>query len=176
MSRNSNILMAVITGAVGILLVVLHNSINLLNWISIAVGIMLLIPSIYILWSSSSSRGNKNSGATVTSVVTLLLGLAMCIFPGFFAGFFVYVLGVLLIAFGLYHIIDLIQWSKLTSIPGYFYIIPALMMIAGVVILCTSVHNINSVVVLITGIALIASSVNSLLEFAGASGTKEIHQ
>lgn len=166
MTRNSNILMAVITGAIGILLVVLHNSINLLNWISIAVGIMLLIPSIFILWSSTSSKV-KSPGTTVVSVVTLLLGLAMCIFPGFFAGFFVYVLAIMLIVFGVYHIVDIIGWTKITTIPAYFYIIPVLMIIAGVVILCTSVHDINSVVVLITGIALIASAVNSLLEFAG---------
>ena len=41
------------------------------------------------------------------------------------------------------------------------------MVATGIIILCTSLRDINTVVVLVTGIALVASSFNSIMEYIG---------
>ena len=56
---------------------------------------------------------------------------------------------------------------KSVKFPFYFYIIPILMVATGIIILCTSLRDINTVVVLVTGIALVASSFNSIMEYIG---------
>lgn len=167
LTRNSNLFQAIIVGLVGILLIFLHGRIDLLNWVSIAVGLMFVLPSLYVLCTRLGSKQKLPGGIAFVSVGGIILGLLMCIFPSAFAGFFVYVFAALLTIFGIYHIVDLSSWSKHVKFPFYFYIIPILMVAAGIIILCTSLRDINSTVVLITGIALVASSVNSIMEYIG---------
>ncbi len=167
LSRNSNLFQAIIVGIVGILLIFLHARIDLLNWVSIAVGLMFVLPSLYVLCSSIGSKEKLPGGIAFVSVGGIILGLMMCIFPSAFAGFFVYVFAALLVIFGIYHIVDLASWNKSVKFPFYFYIIPILMVATGIIILCTSLRDINTVVVLVTGIALVASSFNSIMEYIG---------
>lgn len=167
LSRNSNLFQAIVVGIVGILLICLHNRIDLLDWVSIAVGLMFILPSLYVLCSSIGSKMKLPGGIAFVSVGDIILGLLMCVFPSAFAGFFVYVFAALLIIFGIYHIVDLASWNKSVKFPFYFYIIPILLVATGIVILCTSLRDINTVVVLVTGIALVASSVNSIMEYIG---------
>lgn len=167
LSRNSNLFQAIIVGIVGILLIVLHNRIDLLDWISIAVGLMFILPSLYVLCSSIGSKQKLPGGIAFVSVGGIILGLLMCVFPSAFAGFFVYVFAALLLIFGVYHIVDLASWNKSVKFPFYYYIIPILMVATGIIILCTSLRNINTAVVLVTGIALVASSFNSIMEYIG---------
>lgn len=167
LSRNSNLFMAVIVGIVGLLLVTLHARIDLLNWVSIAVGLMFVLPSLYVLCTSLGSKEKLPGGIAFVSVGGLILGLLMCIFPSAFAGFFVYVFAAVLIIFGIYHIVDLASWNKQIKFPFYYYIIPILLVATGIVMLCTSLRDINKAVVLVTGISLICSSVNSIMEYIG---------
>lgn len=167
LSRNSNLFQAIIVGLVGVLLICLHARIDLLNWVSIAVGLMFVLPSLYVLCSSLGSKQKLPGGIAFVSVGGVILGLLMCIFPSGFAGFFVYVFAALLIVFGIYHIVDLASWNKSVKFPFYFYIIPILMIAAGIIILCTDLRDINDAVVLVTGIALVLSSFNSIMEYIG---------
>ena len=48
--------------------------------------------------------------------------------------------------------------------PFGFYIIPVVLIGAGVVILCTTVRTMNSVVVLLTGILLVSAALNWALQ------------
>lgn len=165
LSRNSNLFTAIIVGVVGILLIVLHSHIDLLDWVSIAVGLMFILPSLYVLCCSLGSKEKLPAGIAFVSVGGIILGLLMCVFPSAFAGFFVYVFAALLVVFGVYQIVDLASWNKSVRFPFYFYIIPILLVATGIVMLCTSLRDINTVVVLITGIALIAFSVNTICEY-----------
>lgn len=167
LSRNTNLFQAIIVGIVGVALICLHGRIELLNWVSIAVGLMFVLPSLYVLCSSLGSKQKLPGGIAFVSVGGIILGLLMCIFPAEFAGFFVYVFAAFLIIFGVFHIVDLASWSKDVKFPFFFYIIPILMVAAGIIILCTNLRDINDAVVLVTGIALVASSFNSILEYVG---------
>lgn len=100
----------------------------------------------------------------------------MLIQPTFFVGLLAYIFAALLILYGIFHIIVIGFWAKPIVLPMWFYVIPVLMIVAGVVLLCTSVRTLNSAVVLITGIALVASAVNSLLEMVSMSPARTRQQ
>lgn len=171
MKSGSNWLTIIIVFVVGILLIVWHQRIDILSWIVIAVGLMLVIPGLYSLISAMVRKKedekinySASSASIVASVGALALGVWMIVKPAFFVGLLAYIFAAILILYGIYHIIVIGFWAKPIIMPGWFYIIPVLMIIAGVVLLCTNVRTLNSVVVLITGIALVASAVNSMLE------------
>ena len=104
------------------------------------------------------------------------LSVWMVVSPAFFVGLLAYIFGAILILYGIFHIIVVAVWSRPFILPWWFYLIPVLMIIAGVVILCTDVRTINSAVVLITGIALVASSVNSVLEISATNPARTKNQ
>lgn len=175
MNNKTNLLTAVIMAGVGIALIALHNRVDILQWISILLGVMFIIPSLFAL--GITFFGNKpgqqtDRGATVSSTIAALgglgLGIAMCLIPSTFAGIFIYIFAGVLIVVGIYHIVVVGYLSKTFVLPAYNYIIPALLIVTGLVILFSSLRTLNNVVVLITGIALLLSAFNSLLEYISA--------
>lgn len=178
MNNKTNLLTAVIMAGVGVALIVLHDRVEILQWISIMFGIMFIIPSIFTLGAMiygrhrSDEEKRTNSGVatagTIAAIGGLGLGLAMCIVPDVFASIFAYVFAGVLIIAGIYHVSIVGYMSRTISLPGYFYVIPALLIVTGLVIIFTSLKTLNNVVVLVTGIALIMSAVNSIMEFIGS--------
>lgn len=176
--RANNWLTAIIVMIVGILLIVWHNEANLLDWFVVAVGIMFIIPGLYSLISALVRKGEKEkqkmehsaaSSTIIASVGALALGIWMALSPGFFVGLLAYIFGGILILYGIFHIIFVGFWSRPYVLPFWFYVIPVLMIVAGLVIICTNVRTMNSVVSLITGIALVASSVSTILEISAVN-------
>lgn len=171
MKTGNNWLTILIVFVVGVLLIVWHQRVDILSWIVMAVGLMLIIPSLYSLISAlvrkkddANITHSASSSTIIASVGALALGIWMVVTPGFFVGLLAYIFGAILILYGIFHIVTIGFWARPFVLPGWMYIIPVLMIGAGVVILCTSVRTIQSTVVLITGIALVASAVNSLCE------------
>ena len=167
--RNSYWLTIIVTAVVGILFILWHGRIDALSWIVVAMGILLAIPAVYNLifaMVTTARQSDKPSGRTtnlssvVASVCTLALGVWMMINPAFFVGLMAYLFAALLVAYGVYQILVTAYFSRPYSMPWFFYIVPVLLVAAGVVILCTSVRTMNSVVVLVTGILLVASAIN----------------
>lgn len=162
----------------GILLIAWHSRIDILQWVVILVGVALIVPALYsfIIALGRKRRGeggeDERTARTSTlwaSVAAIALGIWMVLDPTFFAGLLAYMFGTILILYGIYHIVLMSYWLRPFTMPFWFYIIPVLMIISGIVILCTSVRMMNDVVVLITGIALVASAVNSVLEYTAES-------
>lgn len=170
----SSWLTIIITAIVGVLLIVWHTRIEILSWVMIAVGVMFLVPSVYSVINSFTSRGaaaqaeagvNRTS-SIITGIGGIALGLWMIINPGFFVGLTAYLFAVLLIVYGVFQIVLVGYLSRPYKMPAFLYIIPALMIVGGIVILCTSVRTMNSVVVLLAGILLIASAINWTIELS----------
>lgn len=168
--NNSNLFTSVIVLITGVFMIAFHSHINLLSWMGVIIGLMFVIPSVYVLYMTLTDRRKANPATMIVSIGALLTGLMMCIFPTAFAGVFVYVFAALLIAVGVYQIVALAWLSKPLLLPVFLYIVPVLMIVAGVVILATNLRNINTVVVLITGIALVCSAVNSLIGYSVSRG------
>lgn len=168
MNNKTSLLTAVLMAGIGIALIVLHNRVDILSWISVLIGIMFIIPSLFSLGITFFGHREPEKSVSVSTVIASLgglgLGIAMCVASGTFAGIFVYVFAGILIVAGIYHIVFITWLAKPYVLPGWFYVIPVLLIIAGVVILFTSVRTLNDVAVLITGIAFILSAVNSIIE------------
>lgn len=173
-----------LTAAVGVLLIIFHGKLDLLNWIILAMGVVIAIPCFYNMIASfgksrRDSKGNVIVSNVVASVAGVALGLWMIINPAFFVGMMAYLFAVIMIVYGIGQIVLVGYMSRPYRLPFWFYIIPVILIVAGVVILCTSVHTMNSVVVLLTGIMLVLSAVNWALQFATthpAGKPKEIEQ
>ncbi|MCM1029619.1 MAG: DUF308 domain-containing protein [Pseudoflavonifractor sp.] len=174
-NTGSHWLTTLVVFVAGVLLIAWHTRFDILQWVVVVVGLALAIPALYsfIIALGRKRRGEGNSDERTArtstlwaSVAAMALGIWMVINPSFFAGLLAYIFGAVLILYGIYHIVMMAYWLRPTAFPFWFYVIPVLMIAAGIVLLCTPVRTMNSVVVLMTGIALVASAVNSLLEYS----------
>ena len=66
---------------------------------------------------------------------SLLFGLWLMIMPAFFVGILMYVLGAVLVLAGISQIVNLSAARSWTVVPGGFFVIPVLVLIAGIVVL-----------------------------------------
>ncbi|MCH5318794.1 MAG: DUF308 domain-containing protein [Paramuribaculum sp.] len=173
MKLGNNWFTAVIVFIVGVALIVLHSRLDVLSWLVRLVGCMLVIPSVcnLILQAVHSVKHKIPVSASVLilAIASLALGIWMLATPAFFVNFFSFLLGAILIVYGIIHIIIIARLNKEFVMPFWFYVIPLLMIVAGVVIVATDIHTKNEIVVLIMGIALISSSVNTFLELYGGT-------
>lgn len=183
MKRFSSFITIVVTAAVGIIFIVWNSHIALLSWFVIAMGICLILPGLVTLVESITARRRvgatvESSGQTdvesvetrgasfstiVASVCTIALGVWMILAPDFFIGIIAYLFAAILIVYGVYQIYSLGWLNAGFSMPWFLYVVPVLMVGAGVVIMCTSVHTMNSVVVLLTGIMLVVAAFNKAM-------------
>lgn len=180
MRPKSSIFYGLLVMAIGILLIVYCKHTQLLSWVVILVGASLTIPCIYTLVSTIISERKRTPvdgfnirltgfGAIVASIIGIGVGIWLMCVPDFFIGFIAYAFGAILIIYGIYHLCVIIWLCAPAKLSGGFYIIPLLLIAAGVVILCTNVRTIQSTVILITGIGLVCSGFNSIIEYVGTS-------
>lgn len=181
----SNWMTILITAAVGVLFIVWHNEANLFQWLVRALGIMLLLPGVYILFNSISEIQGKSVGRekeqeekqpitvrrrvaavslVIVSAATVFIGAWMLIQPGFFAHLIAFLFATILLIYGIYQFIMATWLCRPAVLPWYFYIIPSLFVIIGIVILVTPLHTLDSIVTLCTGILLLASAINSIIQ------------
>ena len=160
--------------AAGILLIIFNDQ-NLVSTLIVILGAVLMLPCVASLISLLVRRAKEAKDGVATSkalfasgVISSMCGVAlgawMIVSPGSLVGIMVYVFAVLLIVAGLYQIIMLAVGHRPIKFPLWMYLMPTLMTAAGIVILATDVKTIESVVVLITGISLVAFAINRLVE------------
>lgn len=156
----------------GILLIILHNRVDIMEYIVVILGLMFLFPSVVsLIVVIFQRRQGRNTGYSYAGIIPaiggIIFGMFLVVRPDIFVGIMVYMLAAILILGGLYQILFLAMGSQYVRMPLWLYIFPVLMVIAGVVIIFTDLHTLENMVVLITGIALVCFSVNSLLEYMG---------
>lgn len=183
MRRKSNLFTALLTLAVGITLIVIHDKVDIIRTIVTFLGAMFIVAGfINILAGALSTRRRIGSGDTaedrlqrrrewiyiggiVLSVFGIALGVTMVIWPGFFAAAITYLFAAMLIAIGVFHIIVVAVVARPLVLSALFYIIPVLMIGAGVAVVILGERRFDYLLVLITGISLVASGVASLMEY-----------
>ncbi len=182
-----------ITALVGVLLIVFYDRGEILTWVVTLFGICLIVPGGYNLFTTLRLRKQlqlvENTGSSgrrmpagsvsasiVASVAGIALGVWMLLTPDFFVGLIVYVFGALLLVYGVYELVWAAWMAKPFRMPVYYYLVPILMIVGGIVILCTSIRTMNQVMMLLTGILLLASAVNSTLEYVAMHPAKRRDQ
>lgn len=182
-----------ITALVGVLLIVFYNRGEILTWVVTLLGVCLIIPAAYNLFTtlrlrkqlqlaenSGSDAGRMPAGSVTASIVASVAGIAlgvwMLLTPDFFVGLIVYVFGALLLVYGVYELVWAAWMAKPFRMPVFYYLVPILMIVGGIVILCTSIRTMNQVMMLLTGILLLASAINSTLEYVAMHPAKRRDQ
>ena len=112
--------------AVGLLLILYPNA--ALPTILLIIGILIGLPSLYALLIYLLSEDRNKLPFPVLSLVMLLFGCTLMLFPGWYIGITVYVLGGALVLIGVYQILYLLTLKKkseeqsglaLLSVTGY---------------------------------------------------------
>lgn len=156
---------SLIVGIAGIAMIVLHNRIDIMEWIVVMIGVMFIIPGVFSVLLGALSKQRKSTTSVIAGIGAIALGVIMCAMPAQFAGIMVIIFGAILIIAGSYHLCFVAWLSRPFVLPFYYYIIPVLLIVTGVIVMFTNVRTINSIVLLVTGIAFICSAISSLMEW-----------
>lgn len=108
------------------------------NYLVIAIGVLFIIPGFISLVSYFTQRNRIEEEVIpspilpVSGIGSLLFGLWLVIMPSFFGDMIVFLLGFVLVLGGVQQVNTLLVARKWMSVPGKAYIIPVLLMLAGV--------------------------------------------
>lgn len=151
--------------AAGVVLISMHERINLVRWVIVFVGFMFAIPG---LWGIAEALWNRRyrevagAPAVIAAVGSSIVGLIMIFCPGPFETVFVYLLSIALIVGGVWHLWLLSVGLKVFKLPGWLYVLPVLVVMAGIALLVAPVRQSEAVFTLIAGIAMVCVAANGL--------------
>lgn len=165
-----NLLTNVVLLLVGIVLMVFHGLPNVLVWGARVMGVMFVLPAlvylIMVAMRHNDARTSTDYMGVLPSVGGLCFGLVMILKANLFDGILQLLMGILLVALGLFHIIYLLMSRKSLKIKGWYYICPLFVVACGVLsLLSPALRNSVSTVVLLTGICLLLFNFTSLQEY-----------
>lgn len=176
--RNSFFLVNTFVLLAGILLAILYDEARLMESTVVVLGVMFLVPSvvslIFMLSQMSKSKSivdddaesvGLSNGGLLPVIGGICFALSLILKPLLFVEILAYLFAIILIIGGLYHIIMLLTYSKKMSVSLWLYALPALVTVAGFVLILTDVRTVEKWANLITGIALICFSIASFTEY-----------
>ncbi|MDE6490747.1 MAG: DUF308 domain-containing protein, partial [Muribaculaceae bacterium] len=180
-NSRSNIVTSILILIVGVVFIFMQSRGDVINAIVVIMGILFIAAAVLnLLMMMYSSRKNtqavvkRDSRASSSNIPTLLasvaaiaLGIWMIVDPEALVSIIVYIFAGLLVLGGAYHIYMLAYGYRPQHFPGWMYVFPSALLIAGIVILVVGAPTITDYIVLITGIAMVIFSVSSFLEYAG---------
>lgn len=176
MNRKSQIPSSVVMLIVGIALLFLKST--ALSVLVLVCGILLIVAaglSFYFSYNSAKAvGGNVPVLSVVNLLVCLAVGLWMVLAPGSAASLFVYIIAIGMMLFGGFHILSLMGLPAGMKVPGFFYIVPVLLVLCGLTVMSIGAGRTQDYIVLICGIALIVYGLSTLCE--GLSYTKALNK
>ena len=137
-SINYAVVRSVCAIVIGVLLVVWPDV--AINYLVISIGVLFLLPGLYGLFSyfalARKQEGQQiRVGFPLIALGSTLFGFWLMISPAFFVGILMYILGVLLVFGGLSQLMNFITLRSVAPLPFAVYIIPTLILAAGIVVL-----------------------------------------
>ena len=157
----------------GILFIVLYIVYDkgVFNLISIVAGITFMLAgglsfATFLLGDRASENvKSRNWWNLVPILASVLLGIALVAANGFFAEFISYIFAVLLVIGSVYKFWFLFMFRKRMIFPKWFFIIPGIFLVCGVVLFAIGISELQKVLSLIVGIAFVSYAINSLFEY-----------
>lgn len=143
-----------------------------LHTVVIVVGILFIAIAVFN-FAFEFSRKRKIAGGH-TSVSALLasagagtLGILMVFTPADMINLMVYLFAAAIILLGLFLIVTLAFAYRPVTFPFWFFILPALLVITGVVICIIGAQHVGELMILITGVSLVVYAIASFIDIAG---------
>ena len=175
-NRISGPLRALIALAIGIMMVLSPD--NALTTVVKVIAAFILASGIVSLIVGLKEKKNGSLPLmSFNAVVDVIIGLVLFSFPGFVAKFIIYLIGFVLLGFGIMQIVALVSAKRVTGFGMGAFILPIIVTLIGGFLLFNPFAE--SVMVMIAGAAIIvygASELFSSWKMKKAIDEYEIHQ
>lgn len=129
---NYSIIRCICALVIGVLLVAWPEAAIL--YLVITIGVLFLVPGLFSVFGYLIRGKQDGSSFPIAGLGSLLFGLWLMIMPAFFVGILMYVLGAVLVLAGISQIVNLSAARSWTVVPGGFFVIPVLVLIAGIIV------------------------------------------
>ena len=134
------------------------------DYFVITIGVIFRVPSLVTIIAYFAQSTEMRSRFPVEGVGSLLFGLWLIIMPGFFADLLTFVLGFILVMGGVQQIASLSAARRWMPVPGGFYVVPVLILLAGLVALFNPT-GVRSTAFIIIGISSLVYAASELLNW-----------
>ena len=134
------------------------------DYFVITIGVIFLVPSLISIIGYFAQSTEMRSRFPIEGVGSLLFGLWLIIMPGFFADLLTFVLGFILVMGGVQQIASLSMARRWMPVPGAFYLIPSLILIAGIIALFNPTGARNTAFIII-GVSSLVYSLTELINW-----------
>ncbi|WP_294629391.1 HdeD family acid-resistance protein [uncultured Bacteroides sp.] len=140
------------------------------GYIVVTVGIAFFITGVISLFGYFGRKRMENEiipRFPIEGVGSLLFGLWLIVMPEFFADVLMFLLGFILIMGGVQQIASLSMARRWIPVPGVFYLVPSLILIAGIVALFnpTGVRNTTFMIIGVTSLVYSLSELINWFKF-----------
>lgn len=147
---------------IGLVLVMFPNEAG--DYFVITIGVIFLIPALLSIIGYFAMSAEERRRLPIEGIGSLLFGLWLVIMPGFFADLLTFVLGFILVLGGVQQIASLSAARRWMPVRVGFYIIPVLILIAGLIALFNPT-GVRSTAFIIIGITSIVYAVSELINW-----------
>ena len=175
-NKVNGLLRALIALAVGVIMVV--NPGEALTTVVKVIAAFLLASGLVSLFIGLKDKQNGSLPLmSFNALVDVLLGLVLFVFPGFVARFIIYLIGLVLLVFGVVQLMAMFSVKKVIGVAGGAFVLPAVVTFVGAFILFNPFAE--KVMVVVAGVALVlygASELFSSWKMKKAIDEYEIHQ
>lgn len=134
------------------------------DYFVITIGLVFAVPSIISVVGYLMRRPEERRRFPVEGMGSLLFGLWLMVMPGFFADLLTYVLGFVLLLGGVQQIVSLQNARSYMRVPGGFYVVPVLILVAGLIALFNPT-GVRQTAFIIIGISSLVYAVSELLNW-----------
>lgn len=169
MKKTASLITYISACVIGIILLALHEQVELFKGIVIAMGVLITVPSAIMFFASFASKKNPDGTITypawysiVVACAGLVLGIWMLVMPSFFEFAMVYTLGVILVLVGMAQIVFVFNASRPFGANPLWYCVPVLTIAGGFIVIFIGPKGVNTWATIVTGIILIVYAVNGI--------------
>ena len=160
-NKFSGLLRALTAIAVGVVMVA--SKTNALELAVQIIAAFLLASGLVSLLVGYKNRQNGTMGLMgFNGGVDIVLGIILFLFPGFVAGFMIFIIGIVLLGFGLFQLIALVSANRVMKVGGESFILPTVVFLAGFFLVMRP-SFVGEAMGVIAGAALIIYGVSELL-------------
>lgn len=143
-----------------------------LETVVLVIGILFIATGVFNLiieMNRKDEKGRKRISpiGVLATAGTGILGILMVCTPHTMINLIIYLFAAAFILLGVYQICSLAFFYRPVTFPFWFFILPALLVITGVVICIIGPSAVAQTMTLITGIALIVYAIASFIDIAG---------
>lgn len=136
------------------------------NYIVITIGVLFLLPGLIVLFGyfGVRPREGKSLRFPIEAVGSILFGLWLVAMPDFFADVLMFILGFILMLGGIQQVASLTVARRWMRVPAGFYVVPILILLAGLISLFNPTGARNTVFIIL-GVGSLVYAVSELVNW-----------